>query len=129
MFYRYTALWLRFNCHSPESKQENSGQRTINVDKIKLDLKIKNCSFDTENVYIDWFNNESDIEKTVIPIDFLLKNHPERKQEERTFETSNVNFNNASLFNSWLICVMHGKVKFDNNSNKSNKISKIFDTS
>ena len=83
---------MRFNCHSNKSKQENSGQRIINAENINLNLKIKNCSFDKQNIFIDWDQNENDIETSVIPIEFLLKNHPENlKQDEKPFKTTTVN--------------------------------------
>ena len=84
---------LRFNCHSKKSKQENSGQRIIKTENININLKIKSCSFDDKNIYINWNDNSNDIETSIIPIEFLLKNNPENfKQDEKKFQTSNASF-------------------------------------
>lgn len=72
---------MRFNCHSIKSKQQSTGQRTINADKVPLDLTIEYCTFDEVNVYVNWKQlYERHEHQTVIPIEYLINNYPENNQ-------------------------------------------------
>ena len=57
-------------------------------------MTIKECTFNDENIYIKWNDNHSDIDESVIPIGFLVKNYPEdnKKDNKKTFEFTKVWF-------------------------------------
>lgn len=70
---RFDPHWLRFNCHSAQSQQLGSGQRTIDVDSIPNTLTINKTRLVDQNVIIDWAELS---ETTTIPVQFLISNHP-----------------------------------------------------
>lgn len=63
------------NCHSDESKQPSSGQRTIDLNAIPDVLTIDRVQTDRNNVCIKW-NKESKQPESMIPLDFLIENYP-----------------------------------------------------
>ena len=74
---KFNSHWLRMKCHSTQSKQPSTGQRTIDLNTIPDELKIERVEIVGENkeLLIKW-NLEAKQADTRIPIDFLLKNHP-----------------------------------------------------
>lgn len=47
---RFHSIWMRNNCHCSECKQDHSGQKLINVGKIKFNTTVRKAS-DTGTVY------------------------------------------------------------------------------
>lgn len=77
---------MRFNCHSKQSKQPDSGQLIIDADKIPLDLSIEHVKTTNSLIQISW-NLESNQADTIIPLKFLLSNWPgESSQKTRNYK-------------------------------------------
>lgn len=72
--------WLRFNCHSNESKQQDTGQLTINADKIPQSLLISQIKIVDNLIQISW-NKDSMQNDTIIPLNFLINNCPSETKQ------------------------------------------------
>lgn len=72
---KFNPYWLRFNCHSSDSKHKFTGQRQINGEEVPFGLKIAGMSLKENDVIINW-NAESKQGDSVLPLDFLINNCP-----------------------------------------------------
>lgn len=66
------------NCHSLKSRQESTGQRTIDLTTIPENLVIQDAKTIDGNLHIKW-NVDSCQDDTIIPIEFLINNYPSYK--------------------------------------------------
>jgi hypothetical protein len=81
------------NCHSKASKQESTGQRTIDLSKLPEKLAIKAVEeIEDDNLLIKW-SEESNQADTIIPIEFLIENYP-----------SNENAMNVNFRDTYKVC-------------------------
>lgn len=82
----FHSIWMRNNCHCSECKQDHSGQKLINVGKIKFNTTVRKAS-DTDDgkLIIQW----SDGHNGVIPLDFLY---------EHTYSDLTNDFRPSSIF-------------------------------
>lgn len=106
---RFNAFWLRFNCHSAQSKQPETGQIIIQKDTIPRDLYIQSVKVENENVVINW-NKDSNQEDSILPIEFLVNNCPSDiapSTKETRFKTSQVNIYIFIAILFTLICVKY----------------------
>ena len=93
-FHRFDPHWLRFNCHSALSRQPGTGQRTINVCKVPEELFIEDVKRIDDDLIIKW-NRDSNQHDSLIPLKFLLENHPldnlnEESSHKQRYQSSKV---------------------------------------
>lgn len=92
IIFRFDPYWLIFNCHSPNSKQEDTNQIILDKDSIPDDLTIESVHIEDSNVLIKW-NKDSGQGDSILPIQFLVNNCPlnfEPTKKESRFKTSQV---------------------------------------
>ncbi|RNA16654.1 gamma-butyrobetaine dioxygenase-like isoform X1 [Brachionus plicatilis] len=72
---KFESHWLRFNCQSGKSREPSTGERTIVINNVPTDLKIKSAMMENDSIRIVW--DESSCQSdSLIPIEFLLNNSP-----------------------------------------------------
>lgn len=66
---------MRFNCQSDKSREPSTGQRTVPIKNVPINLKIKSAVRDGDFIRIVWdeSSNQSD---SLVSIKFLLNNSP-----------------------------------------------------
>ncbi|CAG5109656.1 Oidioi.mRNA.OKI2018_I69.chr2.g4171.t1.cds [Oikopleura dioica] len=66
----FSAIWLRFNCHCPDCKQEGSGQKTISPSDWPEEIKLEYAAFEGDFFK---FRIEGEDHEGMIPGEMLRK--------------------------------------------------------
>lgn len=81
---KFNPYWLRFNCHSPASKNAHTNQRQINGEFVPFDLKVAGLELNGDNLIVNW-PKESNQEDSILPLIYLYNNCPSDTNQS-TFE-------------------------------------------
>lgn len=82
----YNPHWLRFNCHSSNSKNKHTNQRQIDAITIPKDLRVLFTKVDGDDLIVHW-NSEANQEPTVMPLIYAYNNCPTNPDGD-TFEST-----------------------------------------
>lgn len=93
----FQPMWLRFNCHDKTSLHEHTSQRILDLSSLPNRITIKNVHHckKSKQLEIEW--NEDPL-VSLLPIDFLLENHPSLKSSrlyQKKFQFTKVSCNVA----------------------------------
>lgn len=68
----FTSTWLVHNCSCPKCRQESTGQKLVNVSRLRPSYTLKNVRSDGQQLHLTW--QESEAHETVVQLKEIFSN-------------------------------------------------------